>query len=67
MIATGINATVAAVLGPRSRTRLWGGSIAMSRETFEELDIPGTIEGCLCEDGPMAVAVRRAGKRIRAG
>jgi hypothetical protein len=61
LIGTGIEP----LLGPGWRMCLWGGSMAMSREAFDELDIPRNLEGSVNDDLRITQLAKRAGKRMR--
>lgn len=39
----------------------WGGSMAMSREAFEKVDLPSALAGCLNDDVRLARVARRNG------
>ncbi len=52
-------------IGPNWRMCLWGGSMAMTREAFDELEIPSNIRGCVNDDARISQLARRAGKRMR--
>lgn len=52
-------------IGPNWRMCLWGGSMAMTREAFDELEIPRHIRGSINDDVRISQLARRAGKRMR--
>jgi GT2 family glycosyltransferase len=57
------NAVIAGGMGPGARF-CWGGAMAVRRETFERLDIPGWWKGAVSDDYRLSEAVRAAGMRI---
>jgi Glycosyl transferase family 21 len=53
------------VLPRLSQTRpIWGGSLAISRQALEVLDLPNTIGRALTEDLPIGDRARQAGLRV---
>ncbi|MBV6495789.1 MAG: hypothetical protein JFAIHJKO_00903 [Pyrinomonadaceae bacterium] len=59
------NASVASALGRNTRTNFcWGGSMAISRENFERLDIRSHWQGALSDDFAVTRAVHKAGLAI---
>lgn len=59
------NASVASALGRNTRTNFcWGGSMAISRESFERLDIRDHWQGALSDDFAVTRAVHKAGLAI---
>jgi len=59
------NASVASALGRNTRTNFcWGGSMAISRENFERLDIRDHWQGALSDDFAVTRAVHKAGLAI---
>jgi hypothetical protein len=58
------NASVVTVLGDHSRNFAWGGSTAMRRTTFQELEILKAWHGALSDDYAVTRAARRSGRRI---
>lgn len=59
------NASVASRLGADpSKNFCWGGSTAIMRKTFEDLDIAGVWRGTLSDDYALMRAVRKAGLGI---
>lgn len=60
------NASAASVLGPNvERNFCWGGSMALRRETFEQLKIDEYWAGALSDDLAVTRAVNDAGLEIR--
>ena len=59
-----INGSIATQGGTELLTVLWGGSMAMGRELFEELKIPQLLSGSLNDDLRISKAARKAGNRI---
>ena len=53
------------LIGPAWRMCLWGGSMAVTREVFEELEIPKNLVGSINDDVRMSDLAREAGKRMR--
>lgn len=64
-LATNINAGIAIMNGPSWHTLLWGGSMALTRECFDELQVPMLLQGCLNDDLAISVAARKARKRFQ--
>lgn len=59
------NASVASALGRNTMTNFcWGGSMAISRENFERLDIKTHWQGALSDDFAVTRAVHKAGLAI---
>jgi len=58
------NASVVTSLGDHDRNFAWGGSMAVRRATFEQLDILKMWNGALSDDYAMTLAIRRSVKRI---
>jgi len=63
-IASNLNGDIAFLGGPSWCTLLWGGSMAMTRETYEELDVPGALRGSLNDDLQLTRLAREARKRL---
>ena len=60
------NASIASALGSNGRRNFcWGGSTAIRRATFDQLDVLGEWRGALSDDFALTRAVRRAGLSIR--
>lgn len=53
------------LIGPAWRMCLWGGSMAMTREVFEELKVPENFEGSINDDVRLSAIAREAGKRMK--
>lgn len=64
-IATNVNAGIATMNGPAWHTLLWGGSMALTRDCFDELRVPELLEGSLNDDLAISQAARAAGKRFQ--
>ncbi|MFT5469829.1 MAG: cellulose synthase/poly-beta-1,6-N-acetylglucosamine synthase-like glycosyltransferase [Verrucomicrobiales bacterium] len=64
LVATTLNAGIAILAGPRWKTILWGGSMALSRETFDEIEVPKLLRGSLNDDVQITHFARKAGKRL---
>lgn len=59
------NASIASALGPDTSSNFcWGGSMAIRRETFENLDISGKWSGALSDDFVVTRAVKDGRLRI---
>jgi cellulose synthase/poly-beta-1,6-N-acetylglucosamine synthase-like glycosyltransferase len=63
-IAMNLNGDIAMLAGPAWCTLLWGGSMAMTRETFDELNVPAVLEGSLNDDLQITRIAREHGKRM---
>ncbi len=63
-IASNLNGDIAFLSGPSWCTLLWGGSMAMTREAFEELDVPGAFRGSLNDDLQLTRLARESRKRM---
>jgi hypothetical protein len=59
-----INSSIAVFLGSRSPTVVWGGSWAISRNTFEALGLYGAWEGTLSDDLVASRLLLRSGLRV---
>lgn len=60
------NASIASALGPDpERNFCWGGSTAISRRTFEDLEVGRKWEGKLADDFALTKMIRESGGRIR--
>ncbi|GAA5124207.1 glycosyltransferase family 2 protein [Luteolibacter yonseiensis] len=64
-VVTLIGTAIEPLIGPNWRMCLWGGSMAVTREIFEELEIPKNLEGSINDDARISQLARRAGKRMR--
>ncbi len=64
LLGANINASIAVMAGPSWHCLLWGGSMALTREAFDELDLANLLRGCLNDDLMISRAARKAGKRI---
>lgn len=59
------NASIASALGPNRKSNFcWGGSMAISRKTFEDLNIREKWKGTLSDDFAVTRAMNAAGKSI---
>jgi cellulose synthase/poly-beta-1,6-N-acetylglucosamine synthase-like glycosyltransferase len=63
-IASVINGSIATQGGGEMTNVLWGGSMALSREVFLELDVPRLLSGSLNDDLRLSKAARKAGHKI---
>lgn len=64
-IVTLIGTAVEPWIGPNWRMCLWAGSMVMTREVFDELDIPGNFRGSFNDDVRVSRLALQAGKRMR--
>lgn len=64
-IITLLGTAVEPLIGPNWRMCLWGGSMAVTREVFDELDVPKELQGCVSDDGRISELAHRARKRMR--
>ncbi len=64
-IASVIGIAVEPWMGPSWRMCLWGGSMLMTREAFDSLDIPGKFQGSFNDDVRITRLARESGKRMR--
>ena len=53
------------LIGPAWRMCLWGGSMAMTREVFEELKVSENLDGSINDDVRLSAIAREAGKRMK--
>jgi ceramide glucosyltransferase len=60
-----IGTAIEPLIGPNWRMCLWGGSMAMTREVFEELEIPVNLDGSINDDARISQLARQSGKRMR--
>ncbi|RYD29482.1 MAG: glycosyltransferase family 2 protein [Verrucomicrobiaceae bacterium] len=60
-----IGTAIEPLIGPNWRMCLWGGSMAVTREVFEELEIPENLEGSINDDARISQLARQSGKRMR--
>ena len=60
-----IGTAIEPLIGPNWRMCLWGGSMAMTREVFEELKIPINLDGSINDDARISQLARQSGKRMR--
>ena len=64
LFASVINSSVATLSGREGYNMMWGGSMALSREAFKDLDVPVLFSGSLNDDLRLAKAGRRRGYKI---
>jgi ceramide glucosyltransferase len=60
-----IGAGIEPFIGPNWRMCLWGGSMAMTREVCDELEIVKNLAGSINDDARISQLARQAGKRMR--
>jgi len=58
------NGSIATTLGDHGRNFVWGGSAAITRDTFERIRVADNWERALSDDYALTAAVRQAGLRI---
>ncbi len=63
VFASVINSSVATMSG-RGVAMTWGGSMALTRDAFNDLDLPKLFSGCLNDDLRLGRAARRGGYKI---
>lgn len=63
-VASVINASITTQGGAAWCTFLWGGSMALARPVFDELDVPKLFEGSLNDDLRLSKAARATGRKI---
>lgn len=59
-----INASITTQGGAEWSTVLWGGSMALARGVFDELEVPALFKGSLNDDLRLSKAARATGRRI---
>ena len=59
------NGSILTTLGGHGRNFAWGGSCAITRETFDRIDVAGRWQSALSDDYALTRAVHQAGLRIR--
>ncbi len=64
-IASIIGTSIEPWMGPSWRICLWGGSMLMTREAFDSLDIPKNFEHSFNDDVRITRLARESGKRMR--
>ena len=64
LFASVINSSVATLSGREGYNMMWGGSMALSRDAFKDLDVPVLFSGSLNDDLRLAKAGRRSGYKI---
>ncbi|HEX7262388.1 MAG TPA: hypothetical protein VF258_11285, partial [Luteolibacter sp.] len=64
-IVTLIGTAIEPLIGPNWRMCLWGGSMAMTRKVFDELEIPKNLKGSINDDARISQLARQSGKRMR--
>lgn len=60
-----IGTAIEPLIGPNWRMCLWGGSMALTREVFDELEVPKNLDGSINDDARISQLARHAGKRMR--
>ncbi|RYD22498.1 MAG: glycosyltransferase [Verrucomicrobiaceae bacterium] len=60
-----IGTAIEPLIGPNWRMCLWGGSMAVTREVFEELEIPKNLDGSINDDARISQLARQSDKRMR--
>lgn len=60
-----IGTAIEPLIGPNWRMCLWGGSMAVTREVFDELEVPKNLDGSINDDARISQLARQAGKRMR--
>ncbi|MES2438333.1 MAG: glycosyltransferase family 2 protein [Verrucomicrobiota bacterium] len=60
-----IGTAIEPLIGPNWRMCLWGGSMAMTREVFEDMEVPKNLVGSINDDARISQLARAAGKRMR--
>ena len=63
-VASVINSSITTQGGSDITNVLWGGSMAISKNVFDKLDVPSLLEGSLNDDLRLSKAARKAGNRI---
>ncbi|MEM7697085.1 MAG: glycosyltransferase [Verrucomicrobiota bacterium] len=63
-LASTINASITTQGGPEWSSFLWGGTMAMTRDAFDKIDVPGLLRGSLNDDLRISKVARKAGNRI---
>jgi cellulose synthase/poly-beta-1,6-N-acetylglucosamine synthase-like glycosyltransferase len=63
-MASVINASIATLLGPSWRNSAWGGSMAVTRRTFEEAKIADFLKGSYNEDSQLSWVIMNRRQRI---
>ncbi len=64
LVATNINSGIGVLAGPRWHTLLWGGSMALSRKVFDEIQVPEALRGSLNDDLQISRVARESGKEL---
>jgi len=63
-LASVINGSITTQGGWEFSNVLWGGSMAIHRDVFQELDVPELVKGALNDDLRISKAARKGGNRI---
>lgn len=63
-VASVINGSIATQGGSEATNVLWGGSMAITHDLFQELDVPHLLKGSLNDDLRLSKAARKTGNRI---
>lgn len=63
-LASVINGSITTQGGSELTNVLWGGSMAVSRQVFDELDVPSLLSGSLNDDLRLSKAARQQGNKV---
>lgn len=63
-LVCGVNNGIAMLTGPARRNFAWGGSMAMKRETLEQLDLRRWWDGAISDDFQVNRMIRAAGMKV---
>jgi cellulose synthase/poly-beta-1,6-N-acetylglucosamine synthase-like glycosyltransferase len=63
-LACVINAAITTQGGNELTNILWGGSMALSREVFDDIDVPELLAGSLNDDLRISKAARASGRKV---
>ncbi|MEQ1842365.1 MAG: hypothetical protein ABL994_18335, partial [Verrucomicrobiales bacterium] len=63
-LASVINGSITTQGGSELTNVLWGGSMALSRQVFDELDVPSLLAGSLNDDLRLSKAARQQGNKV---
>jgi ceramide glucosyltransferase len=63
-LASAVNNTVAATMGPHGFNLVWGGSWAIRADVFRDLGLPDAWRGCLCDDLVVSRLIHAKGLRV---
>lgn len=59
-----MNAKIAQMLGNSRFNQAWGGSMAITREMFEQTNLPQIWKNAISDDLSLSYAVKKAGKKV---